>query len=38
MKGIVGRTKFTRLGLMITNSIGEFSEGGLGYDFIELDS
>jgi hypothetical protein len=32
MKGIVGRTKFTKLGLMISNTIGKFSEGGLGYD------
>jgi hypothetical protein len=32
MKGIVGGTRFTRLGLKITSSIGKFSEGGLTYD------
>jgi len=32
MKGIVGMTRFTRLGLTITNTIGKFSGGGLGND------
>jgi len=32
IKGIVGRTKFTRLGLTIRNTIGKFWEGSLGYD------
>jgi len=32
MKGIVGRTKFTRLGLTITYGIGKFSGDGLGND------
>jgi hypothetical protein len=32
MKGIVGRTRFTRLGLTINNTIGKFSGDGLGND------
>ena len=32
MKGIIGRTKFTKLGLTINDTIGNFSGGGLGND------
>jgi hypothetical protein len=32
MKGFIGMTRFTRLGLTIRNTIGKFSGGGLGYD------
>ena len=32
MGRIIGMTRFTRLGLTIRNTIGKFSEGGLGYD------
>ncbi len=32
MTGVVGTTKFTRLGLTIKNTIGRFSGGGLGND------
>lgn len=32
MKGIVGGTRFTKLGLTISNTIGRFSGGSLGYD------
>ena len=31
MKGVVGRTRFTRFGLTIRNTNGRFSGGGLGY-------
>ena len=32
IKGIVGMTKFTKLGLTIRNTIGKFWEGSLGND------
>jgi len=32
MKGIIGMTRFTKLGLTITNTIGKFSGDGLGND------
>jgi len=32
MKGIVGMTRFTRLGLTIKNTNGRFSGDGLGND------
>ena len=32
IKGIIGRTKFTKLGLTIRNTIGKFSGGDLAYD------
>ena len=32
MKGILGMTRFTKLGLTINNTIGKFSGGGLGND------
>jgi len=32
MKGIVGMTRFTRLGLTIRNTIGKFSGGDMAYD------
>ncbi len=32
MGRIIGMTRFTKFGLTITNSIGKFLGGGLGYD------
>ena len=32
----IGRTRLTKLGSMITETIGKFSGGGMGYDLIAV--